>query len=181
MELTMHTPDSAPGPAGPILGTIAEDTGFVPNIAAVVANSPALMAAFDGIRRALPTVSISPVEREAAGLAVDVTVDSAYGLAFHSTLLDRLDVSGEDIDRMRSGQEPGGARVAAVYALARAIALHRGKVDQDVVRRAIEAGLTDEQLLDVVAVCTFAGLIGVVDNLLGRLTLDEFIRARAAV
>lgn len=180
MELTMLTPDSAPGASARILKAIADDTGFVPNIAAVVANSPALMAAFDGIRRALPTVSLSPVEREVAGLAVDVAVGSAYGLAFHSTLLDRLEVSGADVERMRSGAEPGDPRVAAVYSLARAIVLHRGKVDDGAARRAVEAGLTVEQVLDVVAVCTFAGLIGVIDNLAGRLSLDEFIRARAA-
>jgi alkylhydroperoxidase family enzyme len=179
MELTMYTPDSAPDASAPILKSIADDTGFVPNIAAVVANSPALMAAFDGMRRALPITSISAIDREVAGLAVDVAVDSAYGIAFHSTLLDRLEMPGEEVGRMRSGEEPDDPRAAAVYKLARAIVLNRGKIDDSAVSEALAEGLTVEQILDVVTVCTFAGLIGTIDNLAGRLPLDEFIRARA--
>jgi hypothetical protein len=35
------------------------------------------------------------------------------------------------------------------------------------------------EVLDVVAECTFAGLVGVVDNLAGRVELDGFLAARA--
>ena len=38
-------------------------------------------------------------------------------------------------------------------------------------------GVSD--VLDVVAECTFAGLVGMIDNLAGRVDLDEFLRPRA--
>ena len=54
----------------------------------------------------------------------------------------------------------------------------RGKVDDDVVERAIDAGLTESDLLQLVAECTFAGLVGTIDNLAGRVPLDEFLQPR---
>jgi hypothetical protein len=56
--------------------------------------------------------------------------------------------------------------------------VHRGKVADDVVQRAHDAGLTDADLLQLLAECVFAGLVGAVDNLAGRVPLDEFLRPR---
>ena len=66
-----------------------------------------------------------------------------------------------------------------VYAVAHDVAVHRGKVTDDVVRRAHDAGLSDSALLQLVAECVFAGLVGIVDNLAGRVALDEFLQPQA--
>jgi hypothetical protein len=58
------------------------------------------------------------------------------------------------------------------------VVTERGKVGDDVVERAHRAGLTDADLLQLVAECVFAGLVGTVDNLAGRVPLDEFLRPR---
>ena len=68
--------------------------------------------------------------------------------------------------------------VAAVYALARELVLRRGKVADDTVDRALQAGLSESDVLEVVAECVFAGLVGTVDNLVGRVELDGFLRPR---
>jgi Flp pilus assembly protein protease CpaA len=39
------------------------------------------------------------------------------------------------------------------------------------------AGHDTEQVLEIVAECTFVGLVGVVDNLAGRVPLDGFLTA----
>ena len=57
--------------------------------------------------------------------------------------------------------------------------LSRGKVAASTVDRALAAGLSVPDLLDVVAECTFAGLVGTIDNLAGRVDLDEFLQPRA--
>jgi alkylhydroperoxidase family enzyme len=179
MELTIHTTESAPAGSEQLLQGIAGDLGFVPNMAGSIAVSPALLAGFDGLRRAVASGELEPVLREVAGLAVGVAVDNAYGVAFHSTVLSRLGVEDAEIDKMRSASPPSDARSAAVYDLAREIVLTRGKVDDATITRATDAGLSTPEILDVVAECTFAGLVGVVDNLAGRVELDEFLTPRA--
>jgi alkylhydroperoxidase family enzyme len=179
VKLIVLDRDSAPEESGPLLDGIVADLGVLPNLIAVIAESPALLAAFDGMRRAVGSGELNPVHREAAGVAVGVAVDNHYGVAFHSTVLGRLGAAEEEIERMRAGDEPADEPTAAVYALARALVLHRGKVDDAAVERAAAAGLSTAQILEVVAECAFASLVGLVDNLAGRVPLDEFLRPRA--
>jgi alkylhydroperoxidase family enzyme len=179
MQLTIHTPESAPPASKPILDGIASDLGLVPNMAATIATSPALLSAFDGLRRAVGAAELDATSREVAGVAVGVAVDNHYGVAFHSTVLGNLGVEEADLERMRDGQPPANEQLAAVYDLARQIALYRGKADDDAIARARAAGYSSSEILEIVAECTLAGLVGVVDNLAGRVKLDEFLTPRA--
>jgi alkylhydroperoxidase family enzyme len=179
MHLTTHTPETAPEASRPVLEGIATDLGVVPNLAAAAAASPTLLSAFDAFRRAVAGGELDPVLREVAGLATGVAVDNAYGVAFHSMVLSALGVEGADIAAMRAGSEPRDTCLAAVYALARAVVLDRGAVGDDVLRRVRAAGLTPADVLQVVAECTFAGLVGTLDNLAGRVALDPPLAAHA--
>jgi len=181
MQLTIHTTDSAPSGSQPVLDGIASELGLVPNLAASIAESPTLLAGFDALRRAIADGPLDPVLREVAGLAVGVAVDGAYGVAFHSTMLAGMGEDEASIAAMRSGAGPtdGTGRCGAVYALAQAIVRERGKVGESVLERARLAGLTPADVLDVLAECAFASLVGMIDNLAGRVALDPFLAPRA--
>jgi alkylhydroperoxidase family enzyme len=179
VRLTTHTRDTAPADARLLLDGIAADVGMVPNLAAAIAASPTLLAAFDGIRRAVGAGTLDPAHREAAGVAVGVAVDNAYGVAFHSTVLARLGVADDEIKRMRAGEEPVDEPTAAVYALARQLALHRGKDTDAAITRATTAGLSTAHVLEVVGETVFASLVGLIDNLADRVPLDDFLRPQA--
>ncbi|WP_067452568.1 carboxymuconolactone decarboxylase family protein [Actinomadura macra] len=179
MHLPILTPQTAPPASRPILDTIAADLGFVPNLAATIAASPTLLAGFDGLRRAVNDASFDPVHREIAGLAVGVAVDNAYGVAFHSTVLAQLGLDDKDIEAMRRGAEPGDRLQAAVYAFAAALATDRGAVSDTIVQRTLDAGLEPADLLQLVTECAFASLVGLIDNLAGRVELDQPLRPQA--
>jgi alkylhydroperoxidase family enzyme len=178
MNINVLNLTEAPVDSRPILAGIAADLGFVPNLAAVTATSPTLLSAFDALRRSVADANFPPVHREIAGVAVGVAVDNAYGVAFHSTMLAALGVDEGEIEAMRAGSPPADPLHAAVYAFARDVVVHRGKVDDDIVRDAHGVGLTDADLLQLVAECAFAGLVGTIDNLAGRVPLDEFLSPR---
>jgi alkylhydroperoxidase family enzyme len=174
MHLTTHTPETAPEASRPVLEGIAADVGVVPNLAAAAAASPTLLSAFDAFRRAVAGGELDPVLREVAGLATGVAVDNAYGVAFHSTMLAGLGVGEDEIAAMRAGIPGPDERRATVYRLARRVALYRGKVDDDAI-----AGLSTGEVLEIVAECGFASLVGLIDNVAGRVELDPFLADRA--
>jgi len=173
VELKVHTVDTAPDASGPILEGIRSDVGLVPNFAGAIAESPVLTSAFDGIRRAV--AGMNPVHREVTGIAVGVAVDNHYGVAFHSTVAAALGVSEDDLALMRAGSAPGDPRLAAVYGFARDLVVNRGKASADGLA---EQGLSTGEILDVVAECVLASLVGLVDNLAGRIELDPFLEPR---
>jgi alkylhydroperoxidase family enzyme len=179
VQLVIYSADNAPDGSKTILDGIAADLGFVPNMAGAAAGSPALLSAFDGLRRAVGSGQLDPIAREVAGVAVGVAVDNHYGVAFHSTVLGKLGIDDVEIDRMRASQPPTDRKLAAVYELARSIVLERGNVDNDAIARATAAGVTTAEILEIVAECTFAGLVGTRDNLAGRVELDAFLTPRA--
>lgn len=178
MQLTIHTPADAPAASKELLEGISTDIGFIPNMAGVAAGSPVLLRVFDGMRRAVGSGGLDPVAREVAGLAVGVAVDNHYGVAFHSTVLGQLGLADAEIERIRAGRAPVDPKLAAIAELARSITHERGKAD-DAVQRAAAAGWSREEMLEVVAECAFAGLVGVLDNLGGRVPLDAFLTPRA--
>lgn len=179
MQLTIHTRETAPADSRPLLEGIAEDVGVLPNLVASIAASPALLIGFDGLRRAIATGTLDPMHRETAGLATGVAVDNAYGVAFHSTVLARHGMAEDELKRMRAGEEPTDEPAAAVYALARHLALHHGKGADAAVTRATAAGFSTVQILEVVGETAFASLVGLVDNLTDRVTLDDFLQPQA--
>lgn len=179
MDLPIHTEATAPAASRPVLAAIAEDLGFVPNLAATAASSPNLLQGFDSLRRAAGETALDPVEREIAGLATGVAVDNHYGVAFHSTVLANLGVEDDQIAQMRDGTPPGDDRRTAIYEFATTLALNRGAVDDGIITRLADLGFDDAAVLDLVTECVFAGLVGVVDNLVGRVELDEFLQPQS--
>jgi alkylhydroperoxidase family enzyme len=179
VDLPILTADTAPEASRSILAGIADDLGFVPNLAATAATSPTLLAGLDALRRAVAAGDFDPVHREVAGVAVGVAIDNRYGVAFHSTVLNALGVSPEDIDAMRQGEAPADPVLAAVYTFARAVAADRGAVEDAVVQQARDAGLADADLLQLVAECAFAAMVGLIDHLAGHVPLDPPLRPQA--
>ena len=179
MQLAILTTDDAPAGSRTVLDGIAADLGLVPNLAAAAAASPALLAAFDGLRRAVASARLDPVLREIAGVAVGVAVDNRYGVAFHSTMLGRLGLPEERIKLLREGAAPADGTAAAVAALAREIVLNRGRVSDSALAAAAQAGLSTEAILEVLLECAFATLVGLIDNLAGHVELDAFIAPQA--
>jgi alkylhydroperoxidase family enzyme len=179
VHLVIHTLDSAPADSRPVLEGITADLGLLPNLAASAAASPALLTGFDGLRRAVGATKLDPVLREVAGLAVGVAVDNHYGVAFHSTVLSSLGLEASEIELLRRGDAPSDPAAAAVQTLAREIVLSRGKVSDNTLALATAAGLSTEGILEVVLECTFAAMVGTIDNLAGHVRLDGFLVPQA--
>src|SRR4029077_5527915 len=76
VQLTIHTPETAPAASKETLEGIAADIRSLPTRAGPPAGAPALMRAFDGLRRAVGSGDLDPVARDVAGLAVGVAVDN---------------------------------------------------------------------------------------------------------
>ena len=179
MKLMIHSFETAPEPSRGTLAGIAGDLGFVPNLAATVATSPALLDALMGCGAPLPGPGSTPCTAKWRGWRRASQSTTPTGSP--STPPSSTDWASPrpTSTRCRAGNEPSDPIHAAVYALAQAVVADHGQVPAEVVDRANRAGLDDEAILEVVAECTFAGLVGTIDNLADRVELDGFLAPRA--
>jgi uncharacterized peroxidase-related enzyme len=133
------------------LTVLREAFGFIPNAAAVMANSPALLntffAAFGHFRGG---GTFSPDERQVLLLSNAVANDCVWAVAFHSLEALADGVPPEVVDALRRGELPTDSRMAALSGLTRALIEKRGHLDETDTKAFTAAGFDDNQLLEVI-------------------------------
>jgi uncharacterized peroxidase-related enzyme len=163
-EFTIHTIESAPEASRDVLRGLEGALGFVPNLAATMATSPALAGGFGALRGALGQTELTGAERELVALAAANETGCEYCLAAHSAFARMQGAEAEAVDAARSGHAPADARLGALYRFARAVTARNGQVDMDELRA---AGYSPRAALDVVAQIGFTTLASLTWGLAG--------------
>jgi uncharacterized peroxidase-related enzyme len=112
--------------------------------------SPAALNAYLSMGAALETASLELSLREKLALAISQKNGCAYCLSAHSAIAKMAGVSAEAIRDARAGQANAGREEAAV-ALAVALVEKRGWIDDAELAAVRAKGLTDGEILEVVA------------------------------
>lgn len=148
--LQAQTITSAPEGSRETLGNIQKGFGFIPNLMATFANSPAVLQGYLALDSFFQKTSFNAVEREVILLAASAENECGYCMAAHSMIAKRmLKVPAETVASIRSGSLSGDDRLTVLAATVRAIVGQRGYAGQAVVDRFVAAGFTSEQLLEV--------------------------------
>jgi alkylhydroperoxidase family enzyme len=155
---TIHTEETAPDRSRELFAGIRERLGFVPNLAAAIAESPTALACFAGLQGNLRDTAIPQIEREVAGLVVSFENESPYSMAAHSTFAAGAGADPGTLAALRSGQPLADARLEAVRAFATALVRERGHVRASF-------GLTAAEQLEVAAQVAYTLLANLAANL----------------
>jgi alkylhydroperoxidase family enzyme len=159
----VHTLESAPVQSRQSMQGLQQKLGFVPNVAATMADSPVLLNAFVGNFVGFQGSGFNECEKQVLLLTNAVTIKSPWTVAFHSTMALGVGVSEVAVQAIRDGRLPQDARFAALSRLTRALVEQRGDISGDDVELFISAGYDQRQVLDVIAgigVSTMAATVG---------------------
>jgi alkylhydroperoxidase family enzyme len=148
----VQTIASAPEKSKPALGQLQKAFGVLPNLPAVIANSPKLINALVGLFAQVHSPGLSEAENQIVLLTDSVTNSSAYAVAFHTMLALQQGISSEETNAIREGRLPRDKRFAALSNLAKALIEKRGHLNEQELDSFIAAGYTKEQVLEVVAI-----------------------------
>jgi uncharacterized peroxidase-related enzyme len=144
------TSTTTPEATRPILEGIQKAIGMVPNLYATLGHSPAALKGYLALSEALSGGKLSPREAELLALHVSELNGCSYCLSAHTALATRAGASPEDAAAAREGQSPS-RRERAIFALARRIVRTGGARAGRELAEAREAGLTDGEIVEVVA------------------------------
>lgn len=147
----IHSIDNAPAQSVPVLQTLQQAFGFIPNIAGAMAGSPVLIKAFIGVFQNVHAGSFSEAQIQTLLLTNAVTNRCSWAVAFHSHLALSQGLTQQDVAAIRAGHTPADAKHAALSLLAKSLIETRGHPAADAVRRFLDAGFTREHILEVIA------------------------------
>jgi uncharacterized peroxidase-related enzyme len=149
-QLPLIDPATAPAPAAELLAEVRRSLGVIPNMTKAMANSPALLGGYVGLSGALARGVLDAATRERIALTVAQGNECDYCLSAHSYLAEHVaHLSVDDIAAARKAQAPD-AKTAAILTLAGAVNDSRGDTPAGVVDAARAAGVTDEEIAEVI-------------------------------
>ncbi|MEE8525322.1 MAG: carboxymuconolactone decarboxylase family protein [Thermoanaerobaculia bacterium] len=149
-DFVVHSQDSAPDAARATLSQAGAAFGFVPNLIAVMAESPALAEAYFAISKLFGETSLSPVERQIVLLTVSHDNACGYCMAAHTTIAQMSRVPQPVIDALRAGEELPDLKLEALRQFTLAVVHQRGRVDDSDIDRFLAAGYGEANILDVI-------------------------------
>ena len=135
--------------------------GRVPDLYATFAQAPAVLAALMQFQGALAKGGLTARDRDLIDLHVSQLNGCAYCVSAHTVIAAANKISGEEILRIRDGQGET-SRDAAILALARRVAKSGGLGAAAEIAQAREAGLSDPEIVEVVAATGLRSLINAV-------------------
>jgi uncharacterized peroxidase-related enzyme len=150
-KFQVHTIESASEESAPALRTLEQGLGFVPNLAAAMAESPVLVNGFVDLRKTLAGGELSGVEREIVALAVSLENECDYCMAAHSTFALMQQADERAVRAARAGDSPEDPKLGALYRFTRRLVAKRGHVTDEETEALLEAGYSRGALFDVVA------------------------------
>jgi len=148
----VHTIASAPEKSKPALEQLQKAFGVLPNLPAVIANSPKLINSLVGLFGQVHSPGLSEAENQIILLTDAVTNSSTYAVAFHTALALQHGVSSEETTAIRDRRLPANKRFAALSKLAKTLIEKRGHLSEQELDSFIAAGFTKEQVLEVIAI-----------------------------
>ncbi len=150
-------------------------SGYVPNIHKVMARSPAMIEAFEAMRRSMQSSKITALERELISIEVSRRSGCDYCMTAHTYFAGRLKLGEEDLSRAEAGHAVSDPRLALVQRAAQRILDRRGRLGDDELKAFREAGLGDDELLEVIAVIGWY-VMSTYTNNLAQTEIDAFFQ-----
>jgi uncharacterized peroxidase-related enzyme len=160
---TILTPEQVPAQSKATLDGFTRNIGFTPNMMAAFAQSPIAFNAWANLLGSL-SKSLDVKTRDSIGLAVSEVNGCNYCLTVHSFTAEHLaKLPADEIILARKGRADDPKRDAAVQ-FARKVIETRGKVDDADLNAVREAGYTDANVMEIVALVAMYSLTNFFNN-----------------
>lgn len=144
-------PEAASGTAAELLTKVQKALGSTPNMTKAMANSPTLLKTYLALFSAVGTGKLPAAVRQRLAIATAQLNGCEYCLSSHTYIganITKLDAG--ELEDARKGQS-ADPHVAALLKLSNTIAENAGDVADADIAAAREAGVTDEEIGEVVA------------------------------
>ncbi len=177
-DFKIHTTDSAPEAARPILEGAATSYGFVPNLLGGLAEAPAALEGYTTLSGIFDKSSLTPVERQITLLTISIENICTYCVAAHSGAAEMAGIDGAVLEALRAGEALPDPRLEALRAFAQKMVVGRGFVEDADIQAFLDAGFSLQSFLDVVLALSLKTLSNYGNHLIDT-PLDDAFQGKA--
>ena len=149
-DFTVHTIESAPAVAKPILQGAQKALGFVPNLYATMAEAPTILEGYTALSNIFAKTDLSETERQIILMTNNRLNGCKYCMAAHTTLSQMGGVSEDVIEALRNDTPIADRKLEALRQFAIVINESRGWPSDTEITALLEAGYTRQTVLEVI-------------------------------
>ncbi|WP_323767043.1 carboxymuconolactone decarboxylase family protein [Marinovum sp.] len=149
-DFTLHTQDTAPEDAKPLLAQSQSAFGFIPGLHAVMAESPELLEAYQRVHALFAKSSFTAEELTVVWQTVNVENACHYCVPAHTGIAKSMKVDDAITDALRDGTPLPDARLEALRSFTLHLVRQHGTLDEAQVQTFLDAGFTRRNILEVI-------------------------------
>lgn len=177
-HLPVHTIESAPEGSKAALEGAQKAYGFLPNLTATFAESPAMVEAYGVLAGHFEKTDLTPTERQIVLMTTSRENGCTYCMAAHSTIAQMQKVPADALEAVRNDTAITDPKLQALQAFTARVHETRGNVSEADLAAFHAAGYTKGNILDVIL---GAGLktMSNYTNHIAETPLDDVFQANA--
>ncbi|MEM1383683.1 MAG: carboxymuconolactone decarboxylase family protein [Pseudomonadota bacterium] len=149
MDFTIHTPETAPADTKASLEDSLAKYKFIPNLHAVMAESPALLDAYKLMTEIYAKTTLSVLERQIVLLAINYENDCHYCMAAHSAIATMEKMPADILAALRDGTPLADPKLETLRRFAAKMTSGRGWVDEAEKQAMLDAGYSRRTMQEV--------------------------------
>lgn len=146
----VHTIETAPEASKPLLEGSLKGFGMIPNLHAVMAESPAMLEAYKTIHQTFSTkTNFDAEELTVVWQAINVENECHYCVPAHTAIAQGMKVDGGITEALRNETQLANPKLEALRATTLAMIRNKGNVSQEQMQAFFDAGYEHKHYLDL--------------------------------
>ncbi|MFQ3244610.1 MAG: alkylhydroperoxidase family enzyme [Arenicella sp.] len=150
MKLQIHTQSTAPDASKPLLDQSLKDFGMIPNLHAVMAESPGVLESYKFLHQQFQKSNFNADEFTVIWQTINVEHECHYCVAAHTGIANMMKVDAAITDALRQRTQMPSSKLQVLHETTLELVRERGYLAESSHAAFFEAGYDNQQLLDIV-------------------------------
>ncbi|KLN61811.1 carboxymuconolactone decarboxylase [Kiloniella spongiae] len=150
MSFDLHTKETAPESSHPLLDNSLKSFGMIPNLHAVLAESPAALEAYQNLHTLFQKTSFDAEELTVVWQTINIEHECHYCIPAHTAIAHMMKVDASIIDALRNKTDLPTEKLQVLRSTTLALVRNRGRLAPSEVQTFKEVGYKNQQLLEIV-------------------------------
>ena len=171
-DFKVHTLESAPSASKPLLENALAAFGMIPNLHAVIAESPQALEAYMKLHELFSQTSLTSTEQHVVWMTINTENECHYCIPAHIMLAKMGNVSDDIVNAVRNKTVINDTKLEALRTFTRLIVQKRGFVEDNELQEFYGAGYSKQNLLEIL-LCLSQKVLSNYSNHITHVPVDE--------